>query len=150
MNLVYGVISRKYPTFKGDTEIISAGMMGLCNATLKWDEAKGKFSTYACACIKRAIAQELRARRPYTELVSLDAPITEDLTLGDTIAGETDNGYVDYTFLRELSQGEKLIFDLKTKGYDVADIKVITGYDTRKIQKILRIIRSKYRNINVY
>lgn len=145
MKLVYHIISREYPTFKGDEDIVQSGILGLCKATMNWDEAKGKFSTYASACIRRAIAQELRARQPHKEVISLDCPITEDLTLEDTISGEDDLGFIDYSFLRDLDEDERLIFNLKSKGYKVQDIQCLTGYDSRKIQKILRIIKAKYK-----
>lgn len=147
MKLVYHVISHEYPTFRGDEDIIQNGMLGLCRAAMKWDASKGcKFSTYACVCIRSAIKQELRARQPHTEVISLDSPLTEDLTLEDTISGEDDLGFIDYSFLNDLTEDERFIFDLKTRGYDVKDIQRLTGYELWKIRKIIRIIRVKYKH----
>lgn len=145
MNLVHHIIAREYPTFRGDEDIIQCATLGLCKATMKWDEARGKFSTYACSCIRRAIAQELRARQPHREVISLDCPITEDLTLGDVVAGEDDMGFIDYGFLKDLTNDEKRVFKLKIQGYSIEDIQKLTGYDLWKIRKIIRIIRVKYK-----
>lgn len=150
MKLVYHLVSKEYPTFKGDEDIVQSGMLGLCKATMKWDESKGAFSTYACACIRSEIAQELRSRQPHTEVISLDCPITEDLTLEETIAGEDGVDVVDYSFLKELTENERFIFDLRSKGYEMGDIQRLTGYDSRKIRKILRMIKAKYRHLNLF
>lgn len=150
MKLVYHVIARDYPTFKGDEDIVQSGMLGLCRAATKWNESRGAFSTYACVCIRSAICQELRARQPHTQVVSFDTPVSENLTLEDTIAGDDGVDLVDYSFLRELNDDELFVFDLKSKGYEVEDIQRVTGYDSRKVRKILRTIKAKYRNVNNY
>ena len=148
MKLVYHVIARDYPTFVGDEDIIQSAMLGLCRATMRWNESKGAFSTYACVCIKSAICQELRSRQPHSDVISLDTPVSENLTLEDTLAGEDGVDVVDYSFMRELNDDELFVFDLKSKGYEIEDIQRITGYDSRKIRKILRMVRAKYRHSN--
>ena len=146
LKLVYALVSREYPTFRGDEDIIQSGILGLCRAAMRWDESKGvKFSTYACGCIRNGIRQELRMRQTPVEVVSLDQPVGDDLTLEDTVTGENDLGFVDYSFLKGLTEDERLIFDLKTNGYRVEDIQRVTGYSSQKIRKIIRIIRAKYR-----
>lgn len=86
MNLVYHLIGKEYPTFLYDEDIVQSGFLGLCCATMKWKEEKGKFSTFACACIRNAIRMELRSRQAHASTLSLDYLVTEDKSLGDTLA----------------------------------------------------------------
>ena len=70
MNLVYFVISKYYPTFIHDEDIVQSGMLGLCKAADKWDESKSKFSTYAGRCIRNEINQEFIRRKPFSKVIS--------------------------------------------------------------------------------
>ena len=143
MNLVYYVVSHDYPTFIKDDDVIQSGTLGLCKAAMKWEEGKSAFSTYACRCIKNEIRQELRQRQPHLEVLSLDHPIGEDLTLGDIIEGDSGVDYLDDHFLLTLTDDEQLVYDLRLRGYKNKDIAEITGFNIRKVQKILRTIRIK-------
>lgn len=147
LKLVYHVVSKQYPTFVNDEDIIQSGTLGLCNAALNWDENKSAFSTYACRCIQNAIRAELRERQPHMETLSLDCPIGEDLTLGDTIADDGE-AMVDYTFLQTLTPDERLVFELRVKGCDVAEIEQFTGFNHRKVLQLIRIAQIKYRRYN--
>lgn len=62
MNLVYYIIHKYYPAFSKDEDVIQSGMLGLCKASLHYDERKGKFSTYAGATIKNEIVNELKGK----------------------------------------------------------------------------------------
>lgn len=147
LKIVYKVISKDYPTFIGDEDILQAGMLGLCQAADKWDESKGQFSTYAWRCIRNSICQEFRNRKSHT-VVSLESPIGEDLTIGDTIEGDNDVQYIDDSFITLLGDDERHIFDLFNEGYETIDISAVTGYPLSKVQKILRLIRIKWRKFN--
>ena len=94
MNLVYFIISREYPTYLQDEDIIQSGMLGLCKAANSWEE-RGLFSTYAGRCIRNEIRQEFVRRKPHSKLVSLEANVNDESTLGDLIVGEEDVVYLD-------------------------------------------------------
>ena len=72
MNLVYYLIRTYYPNFIKDGEIIQSGMLGLCRAVEKFDESKGKFSTYASRCILGEIKRELQNRSRWSVETSLE------------------------------------------------------------------------------
>lgn len=145
INLVYFVVSHDYPTFRYDDDIVQAGMLGLCKAAEAWD-GKRKFSTYAVKCIRTEIINEFRARKPHAKVVSLDTPITEDISLGDTIIGEDDVAYHDdKEFYNQLSADEQKILDLKRCGYSSEEIAVKCKRSVSSIRKILRFINLKWR-----
>jgi RNA polymerase sigma factor (sigma-70 family) len=146
LKLVHFVIAKSYPTFRGDEDIFQSGSLGLLRAALNWDESKCAFSTYAVKCINYAIKDELRERQRNGDTISLDCPIGDDLTLADTISDNEEVFFVDDRFVEKLNDDERFIFDLSSKGYQVSDIQTLTGYDSRKIRKILRIIHAKYKN----
>ena len=60
LNLVYALISREYPTYLHDEDIIQTGMLGLCKAADKWDEKRGTFSNFAWCCIRHEIIKEFK------------------------------------------------------------------------------------------
>ena len=91
MNLVYHIISRQYPTFIHDEDVIQSGMLGLCKAAESFDPKKGLFSTYAGRCIRNEINQEFIKRKPFSQTVSLDTKISEEGTLQDVLVGEILN-----------------------------------------------------------
>jgi RNA polymerase sporulation-specific sigma factor len=149
LKLVYHVVSKHFPTFKYDEDIISIGTMGLCNAALTWKEGKSAFSTYAYKCIRNAIRNEFRSRKHSIEVISLETPISDELTLADTIAEEDDEPHVvDYSFVTHLTKSEKLIYELRSNGYSVEEIEQLTGYSHRKVLQLMRLAKAKYRKCN--
>lgn len=148
INLVYFVVSHDYPTFRYDDDIVQAGMLGLCKAAEAWD-GKRKFSTYAVRCIRTEIINEFRARKPHSKVVSLDTPVAEDISLGDTIIGEEDVGYnEDEDFYNRLSADEQEILNLKRNGYSPEEISAMRGQSVLNIRKVLRLIKLKRRVAN--
>lgn len=146
MKLVYYIVSKDYPTFIRDEDIIQSGMLGLCKAAQSWDESKAKFSTYAGKCIRNEINQEFIRRKPHSKNISLEIKIGEEGTLADVLVGEDDVGYVDYDeFYSQLEPLEAKVFDLDTLGYDTDEIANQLGITVTKVQKTLRIIRLKWR-----
>ena len=149
MKLVYSIISKEYPTYLHDEDIVQSGMLGLCKAADNWDESKAKFSTYAWKCIRNEINQEFINRKPHSTNVSLETPISEESVLGDLIVGETDVGYVgeDY-FYDTLTEDERNAFLLYNSGYSVNDIAEKYNWSIQKTQKNIRLCKSKWRKFN--
>lgn len=132
MKLVYFVISRYFPTFTHDEDIIQTGMLGLVKAANSWDECKGEFSTYACTVIRNEINKEFRARKRQPRTVSLDAPMDADdeeaSTFGDYIIGDTDVEYFDQEeFYDKLGDKGCSILELKKLGMHSKDIADAMG-----------------------
>lgn len=82
MNLVYYLISRYYPTFIKDEDLIQCGMVGLCKAANSSNAIKYKFSTYASACILNEIKSEFIRRKKYAKEESLNALMEKESIYG--------------------------------------------------------------------
>lgn len=152
MNLVYYTIAKEYPTYKFDEDIRQTGLLGLCKAAMKWDETKGAFSTFACQCIHNEIRKEFRSRQKQVETISLETKLetvsTDDtLTLEDVIDSGEETDITEYTveaFLKTLNSKERVIYDLKARGYKIKEIVDVTGYSMSHVRWILQTIRRKY------
>lgn len=70
--LVYHIVHTYYPTFAKNEDVIQSGMLGLTKAANKYDESKGKFSTYACVAIRNEINNELKIHMNDSRNVSLE------------------------------------------------------------------------------
>jgi RNA polymerase sporulation-specific sigma factor len=149
MNLVYFIINKDYPTYRYDEDIVQSGMLGLCKAADKYDASRGKFSTYAGRCIRNEINREFIRRKPHQNLISLDANIGEDSTLGDVVMGDDNIVYIDdKTFCNQLSDEEKSVLKLDGSGYGVDEIAFMINSTNTKVRKLLRLIRLKWRTFN--
>ena len=146
MNLVYSIVSKEYPTYLHDEDIIQSGMLGLCKAADKWDERKSKFSTYAWKCIRNEINQEFINRKPHAGNISLETRVGEDGTLGDILAGDDNVGYVDDdTFYDQLTCDEQKVFQANKDGFTTEEMANRFGWNVQKVQKLLRLIRIKWK-----
>lgn len=148
--LVYYLIAREYPTYTYDEDLAQVGILGLCKAAMKWDESKGLFSTFAGQCIRNEIRLEFRSRRKEVDTVPLDAPIgcnSDNLTLGDILDGGEETDITEITvdaFLKNLTNEERVIYNLKARGYKIQEIAEVTGHTINRVKWILQTIRKKY------
>lgn len=148
MELVYSVITKEYPTFIRDEDIIQSGMLGLCKAADGWDESKSKFSTYAWKAIRNEINRELSDRCKHQHVLSLDYPIKNEdgdkSTFGDLIEDKKDIGFVEAEFdERCLSQREREVYELLKNGYDTVEIRKELGVSRQWVWSIIRKIKRK-------
>lgn len=148
IRLVYFVVSKEYPTYLRDEDIIQSGMLGLCKAAKYWDKRRSKFSTYATKCIRNEINQEFIRRKPTSKVVSLNTPIGEGDTLADVLVGESDIDYIDDSFYYQLTKAEQETLDQYNHGCSVGEIAISTGQGVQKIRKILRTIKLKWEKFN--
>lgn len=149
MNLVYSLISKEYPTYLGDEDIIQSGMVGLCKAADKWDESKSKFTTYAWNCIRNEIRQEFINRKPHSQTISLSTKVGEDGTLEDILAGEDDCIYIeDDRLYKQLTQLEREIWDADLQGYSAEEIAENFNMSVYRVRKLIRLIRLKWKKFN--
>ena len=143
MNLVYFIISKQFPTFIHDDDIIQAGMLGLCKAADKWDEKRGLFSTYAGKCIRNEINNEFNNRKKHKSVLSLDYEIFDNNgnkgTFGDYIIGDEDVEFIDIDSLHDqLSKQERRVFDLKQSGLTPNEIAERIGCSKNAVLKLIR------------
>lgn len=148
--LVYYLIAREYPTYKYDEDLAQVGILGLCKAAMKWDESKGLFSTFAGQCIRNEIRLEFRSRRKEVDTIPLDTQIecdSDNLTLGDMLEGGEDTDVTQFTveaFLKTLTADERVVYNLKARGYKRKEIAEVTGFTLNQVRWMLQIIRQKY------
>ena len=145
MNLVYSLVSKEYPTYIHDEDIIQCGMLGLCKAAEKWDESKSTFSTFAWSCIRNTICQEFRQRAKHQGVLSLDYEMSDSdgcrSTLGDCVVGEEDVFYVDVN-IRGITEREQQVFDLYKTGMSQLDVATKLGVSRQYIWRVMRKIRA--------
>lgn len=158
VKLVHSVINRLFPTYRGNDDIVSEGLIGLVKAANAFDEdASVAFSTFAFCSIRNEIVDYLRRERRHADVISLDEPVGDDgegdeVTLGDTIASEDSvvsvetNSDLDKVF-STLSERDKVIVVLTLRGYSPTEIaeKVNTG--APNVRRVLRRVRAKMSDI---
>lgn len=81
--LIFSVMQQRFPslmTSENKEEAVAAAMLWLWKAALRYDPAKGQFSTLACRYIWGGLMRHLQERKRAGRLptVSLDAPLGEN------------------------------------------------------------------------
>lgn len=146
INLVYALVSREYPTYLNDEDIIQTGMLGLCQAAENWDETKSKFSNFAWYCIRHEIGKEFRRRAKHNGILSLEYDVVTDdgkASFGDFIVGDEDVLYIDCCE-DKLTPEQRNIVALLKKGMspqEVADASGVTRQYVCWVQRKIRILR---------
>ena len=149
MNLVYALVSREYPTYLQDEDIIQCGMLGLCQAADKFDESKGKFSAFAWFCIRNEIIREFKRREKHTGVLSLDYEATgsggERVPFSDFVVGEEDVSYVDDCSHQLTPLQAKIMAALK-KGMTPQEVAKVVGTTVQNVhftRRKVRILRER-------
>lgn len=97
--LVYFTISKYYPGYLGDEDLVQECKIGLWRAVTSYDETKSKFSTFACKCILNSIRMYFRGSKNKVETVSLDQPASSsddvDVTLQDLVVDDSSEYRID-------------------------------------------------------
>lgn len=149
--LVYFVVNKFFPEFRGDEDIIQVGRIGLWKACANYDNSRSKFSTFATKCIYNAIKAELSDRAKELcwsgEVVSLDEPLyfNKDgnaVTLAHLIPDPSDEYCaIDYdlSFLSgKLSERDAEVFKLSVYGFSATEIGRAFGYTRAWASRIIR------------
>ena len=150
MKLVYSLISKEYPKYLHDEDIVQCGMLGLCLAAESWDESRGnKFSSLAFPCIRNAIIDEFKRRNKHYGVLSLDYEIVgaydEKIPLGDLIVGDEDVMYVD-DCENQLTPLQKKIVDALKSGMTPKAVAKAVGTTPQNVyftQRKIRILRGR-------
>ena len=143
--LVYYVLNKKFPMNRLDDDFKQIARLGLWKACLRYDETKGKFSTYAVPAIENEIKRELRniSRKPIE--TSLDALIrdADELTISEVCMSEQDVEFIDTAFVdKELTYRQKRILSLLYDGIAQADIAREVGISQQMISREVAKIRN--------
>ena len=149
MNLVYALVSREYPSYLQDEDIIQTGMLGLCMAAEKWDESRTKFSTFAYSCIRNAILNEFRRRNKHQGVISLDYEIIGDsgekAPLSEFVVGEKDVTFIDDCSSQLTPLQAKIMAALK-KGMTPKEVAKAVGTTTQNVcftRRKVRLLRER-------
>lgn len=153
MKLVYGLVSKEYPTYLYDEDIIQCGMLGLCEAAGNWEEGKLAFSTYATYRIRHRIQDEFRRRLKHQGILSLDYEIDDGeggiSTFGEIITGDEDVPYFDIGIdLSKLNEKERRIAELLSTSMTQADIAREIGVSRQYVWQTIRKIRAMRGYVN--
>ena len=155
MKLVYYTISKYYPTFINNEDIIQEGMLGLCKAADKFDGDKGTtFSTFATMCILNEIRDYWRKNLKCTDVLSLDYEVQKEgydqCTVCDLIVGDEDISLdliMCSEFLKTLSDSEReLLYLLMDHTHDEVAKKF--GMSRSGVSMRKRRITKKWRKFN--
>lgn len=148
MRLVYHIVSKEYPTYIHDEDIIQSGMLGLCKAADKWDEKRGEFLQFAWSCIRYEIIKEFKRRAKHQGVLSLDyETVTDGVrgSLAETIVGEEDILYID-DCENQLNSLQQQILSLLKKGVSPKEVAELLGCTKQQVyctQRKIRILRSQ-------
>ena len=152
--LVYYVLNKKFPMNRLDDDFKQIARLGLWKACLRYDENKGKFSTYAVPAIENEIKRELRKMSMKPIETSLDALIrdtsddADKLTISGVCMSEQDVEFLDTTWVdKELTDRQKRILSLLYDGMAQTEIAKEIGISqamiSREVSKI-RNVAQKY------
>ena len=151
MGLVYFVLNRYFPSYRGDEDLIQCGMVGLCQAAQSWDESKSSFSSYATKGIYHSMLSEFRNRKKHYNILSLDYPVESsdgECSFGDLCAGDEDVDFVDFeSFYSALSPSQKQIVDWKMAGLSGRDIAKKLGVSHQTVNQTLRLLKPKWKKL---
>ena len=145
MKLVHHIIKRYYPSFWNDEDIVQAGMVGLILAVDNWDEERGKFSTFACTCIRNEIRHEFKRRLGDVSdsAKSLDEGVRGmdgEKTLADTVVGDHNVELSTLTLYGDsLNDREKFVLEQFVGGKSLTEIAKEAGVATQTMSRVYRI-----------
>lgn len=149
--LVYFILHKYFPELAFDDDAAQEGRLGLWNACRNYDPERSAFSTYAGRAIRNAITLSLRQEARLSKLptVSLSSVVGvqrggDEITLEDTIPGETDVDFVDTdAFLARLDEREERIVRMRAGGMTLKEIGAAEGISHQSVLNLLRRIRRK-------
>ena len=155
INLVYFLINKYYPSFRGNEDVEQEGMIGLCKAAKTFDDSKGtQFSTYATMCVLNQIREFFRVNMKHNGVLSSDSMFKDDdgneKAFIDTVVGDEDIS-VDKIqfdqFYNTLDDSEKELVQLLSK-YTQGEIGKLYGLAHNTISCRKRKLGKKWREFN--
>lgn len=147
------------------SDLYQEGLIGLDEAIRGYKEKKDiKFSTFATLCIDRKICSAVRkaSRKKHSLLndsYSFDYKLDDDKTFIDTFIGnqvestedilidKESNEHLIKRISEELTDLEKVVFNLKIKNKSNKEISIITNKSYKSIESTIYRIKTKIKNI---
>jgi len=144
-------------------DVLQEGMIGLWKAIRDFKPKSGRsFDAFAKLCVRRQIITALKAamrpkHRLLTDCVSLETPILEECTLGETIADNSSPGVLESVIEREglvrlfggdghmLSSFESKVAKLYSQGYSYTEIAKKLGCTTKSVDCAVFRVKRKLR-----
>ena len=153
MGLVYFIVNKYFPTYRGNEDIIQIGMIGLCRAADFYDPNKGAFSTYAGKFIANEIRHSFRESSRAIKCSSLDRMVTNEIESDfyDIVMAEEvdfDSEMDRERFYTTLSRKQLRVVDGLKKGQTQAEIAKELGVSHQAVGSVVRLIRRKWRRYN--
>ena len=159
IGLVYFVIDKFFPQYKGDEDVIQIGTIALWKAIMNYrKEKKIKFSTFATNVIKNAIANEWKRREKRmvgminstNHTYSLDYPLhnqdgEQDAVFVDTLESNEEMLILEglEKFKESLDERDKIIIYNKSRGLGINEIAELMGLTRTTVGKRWKRIRER-------
>ena len=155
VKLVRFLISKYYPHWVDDEDLIQVGMVGLCKAANYWNDNKETmFTPYASKVILNEVKEEFKHRIKEKEIQSCSLGTilydNNDMTLEDVLADEECLEYANTSiefneFLDTLNDRERQIVKLRLRGLLQDDIADILGVSRQAVSQQLIKVKNKWR-----
>lgn len=153
MPLVYFMVNKYFPSYRGDEDVIQVGMVGLCKAANSYDPNRGTFSTYAGRFIVCEIRNYFRDSNKSVKATSLDKIVNEntendfyDIVMAEDV--DFDAELERDRFYESLSPKQRIVMDGLRCGLTQAEIATEQGVSHQAVGQVVRTIRRKWRRYN--
>ena len=161
VNIVYE-ITKPYKSLKNYEDILSEGMVGLCNAAANFEEIRGNnFSTYAYMhilgrCLNfihtDKIVKPKRTNGKYESVTSVNLSTELENTCRhavEIIDYNKDESWLLAALQKQLNDNEFHILTLLYKGYKRKEIVEIIGISISQLYAEIEVIRTKIKELNI-
>ena len=150
------ILKRYFYESMYDDDMTQVADLGLWKACMTFNDSKGiKFTAYATRVICNEVLQEIRRRKKIIQTVSLDEPISDELSnisLGDCI-------FDNYDFISEiaikrsiqniscsLTHKQKEIFTLWINGFSRKEIAEKVGCSRRHVNRVIKKLKERMKD----
>ena len=136
--LIYSIANRMYRENKlfSKDDLIQIGFLALCKNGHKYDEARGKVSTFITHCVRNDILKFIKSNRIQGELL-----FSENKNLSYE---NEDLSCLDYNnFFCAKTELEKNILKLKINGDTNKSVAAKLGTTPNKVSKLLSIMKNR-------
>lgn len=153
MPLVYHIVNKYFPTYRGDEDVIQTGMIGLCRAADMYDPEKGAFSTIAGKFIEIEIRNGLRRNSKSVKCSSLDRMISDDVDSDfyEIVTAEEvdfDSDLERERFYNTLTSKQKKVFNGLKRGLTYVEIAHELNANPPAVGQMARRIKREWRSYN--
>lgn len=153
MPLVYFIVNKYFPTYRGNEDIIQIGMIGLCRAADFYDPNKGTFSTYAGKYIANEIRRSFRGSNKEIKCMSLDRLILDESAndfhdIISTVEVDFDSDIDRERFESTLTPKQTEVLNGLKRGLTQVEMAKEFGVSHQAVGSIVRTIRRNWRKYN--